>query len=407
MTTRILAVDDDAVNRKVVSVTLSKAGYEVLTAQNGPEALEQVDDIQPNLIILDVMMPGMDGYQVCRRLRLKPSFARLPIMMLTANDTLEQKIKGFEAGADDYMVKPFQPAELQARVQALLRRASAPQKYQAVQAESKVIALFSLRGGVGISTLATNLAVSLAQIWALPTVLVDVALTCGQSALMLNLPLRNSLANLAHIPLEEFDANLVDQVLLSHPTGLRVLAAPPDPEQGDLIKGEHITRVLQLLMERNHYLILDLPHDFCETTVAGLDLAHQIVAVMAPEMGSVYTMRHTFETFDKLGYDRNNVSLVLNWTFGQQGLARKDIENALGQRVNLVIPYAPDPLIDALNTGTPSVVKSPDSPMGALFEDLAFYLSKEEHRAEQPAEPTAAWKRIFQRQQKRKRKRKK
>lgn len=406
MATRILVVDDDAVNRKVVSVTLSKVGYKVLTAPNGPEALEQVDSIQPNLIILDVMMPGMDGYEVCRRLRLKPSFTHLPVMMLTANDTLEQKIEGFEAGADDYMVKPFQPAELQARVQALLRRASVPQVYQTTQVESKVIALFSLRGGVGVSTLATNLALSLAQIWKLPAVLIDLALICGQSALMLNLPLRNSLASMVHIPLEEFDANLVDQALLSHSTGLRVLAAPSSPEQGDLIKGDYITTVLQILMERNHYLILDLPHDFCETTVAGLDMAHQIVVVMAPEMGSVYAMRHTFEIFDKLGYDRSDVFLVLNWTFGQQGLARKDIENALGQHVNLVVPYAPDPLIDALNTGIPSVVKAPDSPMSALFEDLAFYLSKEEHRTKQPAEPTAAWKRVFQRRQKRKRKHK-
>lgn len=406
MTARILAVDDDAVNRKVVSIALSRAGYEVFTTQDGPETLEQVDGIQPNLIILDVMMPGMDGYEVCRRLRLKPGFAHLPIMMLTANDTLEQKIKGFEVGADDYMVKPFQPAELAARVQALLRRARVTPTYQAAQAESKVIALFSLRGGVGVSTLATNLALGLAQLWELPTVLADLALAGGQSALMLNLSLRNSLVNLVHIPLEEFDANLVDQVLLSHPSGLRVLAAPPSPEHGEMIKAEYVARVLQILMERNHYLILDLPHDFRETTVAGLDLAHKIVVMMAPEMASVYMVKRTFETFDKLGYDRSKVFLVLNWTFERQGLARKDIENALGQRVNLVIPYAPDPLVEALNTGIPPIIKSPDSPIGALFEDLAFYLSKEEHQAEQPAEPTVAWKRVFQRRQKRKRKHK-
>ena len=120
MTTRVLAVDDDPVNLKLVSMTLSQEGYKVFTAPGGVEALSQVDGIQPNLVILDVSMPGMDGYEVCRRLRQKPNLTGLPIMMLTANDTLEQKVKGFEAGADDYMVKPFQMPELKVRVQALL-----------------------------------------------------------------------------------------------------------------------------------------------------------------------------------------------------------------------------------------------------------------------------------------------
>ncbi len=99
MEARIFAVDDDDINLRLVSTTLERAGYEVVTASDGTQALEQIDIVQPDLILLDVMMPGMDGYEVCKRLRLKSNTSNLPIMMLTALNTVEEKIKGFEAGS--------------------------------------------------------------------------------------------------------------------------------------------------------------------------------------------------------------------------------------------------------------------------------------------------------------------
>ena len=205
--TRILVVDDSPINLKLITASLIPLDYEVVTASNGREALERVDAVQPDLIILDVMMPEMNGYEACRRLRHKPTIAQRPIMMLTAQDSLEERINGLEAGADDYMCKPFQPAELQARVKALLRRA-APRSTapEIIGRQGKVIAVFSLRGGIGVSTVAANLAVGLAQIWGQPTALVDLALTAGQSALLLNLPLRNSWADLARAKVDEIDA---------------------------------------------------------------------------------------------------------------------------------------------------------------------------------------------------------
>jgi len=404
MAQTILVVDDDAFNRKVVSAVLSRAGFEVETAESGPEALERIDAVRPDLLVLDVTMPKVDGYEVCRRLRHRPSYAHLPVLMLTANDTLEQKIQGFEAGADDYMTKPFQPAELAARVQALLRRAAATVRPETAPAEAKVIAVFSLRGGVGVSTLASNVALGLVQIWEKQAVLVDLALSCGQSALMLGLPLRNTLADLAHVPEDELDDELVDQVLLSHPAGLRVLAAPPSPELGEMVTGEVVSGVLKSLCTRNHYLVLDLPHDFRETTLVGLDMAHQIMVVMAPEMASVYATRCAFDVFDRLGYERDRVFLVLNRTFAKRGLKRAEIERALSQCVNFEIPFAPEPLVEAVNRGAPPVVASPESGIGVLFEDLAYFMGKEEHRARRPERPTATWKRVMGRHQGRRQK---
>jgi len=390
MTARILVVDDDDFILKLLTVALSRAGHTVFTASDGSEALSQVNGIQPDLIILDVGMPGLDGYEVCRKLRRRPRFAHLPIIMLTANDTLEQKLKGFEAGTDDYMVKPFQPAELEARVQVLLQRKGPVLESQMAPIEGQITAVFSLRGGAGVSTIATNLALGLVHTWGLPTTLVDMVFTCGHDALMLNLPLHNTWADLVGVAPEDLDRDTVMQALLSHSTDLQVLAAPPTPEEGDLVSGGLVSSALGLLTECNHYLVLDLPHDFQERTLIGLDMAHKIMAVMTPDIASVYGMKRTLEIFDSLGYDPSIISLVLNQTFERRGVPREAIEDTLGRPVNFAIPFASEQLVDAINRGVPPVEKSPDSRLGTLFRDIAFDLSKEEHRIEPPAEPAPA-----------------
>jgi pilus assembly protein CpaE len=399
MSNRIFMVDDDVVSLKLSMAVLKRAGFEVLTAQRGHEALQRIDQIQPDLLILDLHMPDMNGYEVCQKLRGNPRYARLPILMLTAADTLEEKVKGFEAGVDDYLIKPFQPVEFQARVKSLIRRSVAAPPVLFSQSVSKVVALCSLRGGVGVSTLAINLALSLVEIWQLPAVLLDLALIGGQDAVMLNLPLRHSWADLGNLNPSEIEMEHIEHALLSHPSGLYVLAAPKMFERGEKVTAEHVSRVITLLKERYHYLVLDLSHNVHETTLAGLDAADQIMVVMTPELASVYVTSRTLAMFDGLGYPRDNIYLVLNSTFQHHALARSDIEAALKHPINLVIPYASDLLINAINTGVPVMTKSPEHPFGVLIEDFAYSLSKEEHKLLQPPTPSPAWKRVTRRHQ--------
>ena len=131
---KILVVEDEEAIRGIVTQTLLRHGYETASASDGDDALEKAFTLRPDLIILDLMLPRMDGWEVCRRLKAEKDTAFIPIIMLTARREERDVVEGLELGADDYMKKPFSLSELTARVRALLRRTAVPEESGVLEA---------------------------------------------------------------------------------------------------------------------------------------------------------------------------------------------------------------------------------------------------------------------------------
>ncbi|NUT57059.1 MAG: response regulator [Thermoleophilia bacterium] len=118
----VLAADDDPLIRELIQFRLERSGYAVITAADGDEALRLIRERRPDLVVLDVMMPGRNGYEITRSLRADEETSAIPVILLTARVQEADVSQGFDAGADDYLTKPFSPQELRARVQAILGR---------------------------------------------------------------------------------------------------------------------------------------------------------------------------------------------------------------------------------------------------------------------------------------------
>jgi pilus assembly protein CpaE len=298
------------------------------------------------------------------------------VIMLTTKGGIEAKVTGFEAGADDYLVKPVDTAELLVRLKVLLRRAQSAR--YTVTRTGQLIAVFSLRGGVGVTSLAVNLAITLAGLWNTDVPLLDLALTMGQVALMFNTRPKTGIQHLAQREQAELDDAAVESSLYHHPTGVCILPAPMNPEDAETVSGTHVNSILPILKDRYPHLVADLASDLQEVTLTALDHADRVLLVLAPELASVRAAAGALAIFASLGCPDEKIELVLNWTFQRHGLPQKNIEAALHRRMDLVIPFAPDLFISSLNQGVPLVIGHPDSEITAQIEDFAFRLTRPE-----------------------------
>lgn len=402
---RILVIDDEPINHQLVARALMPLQCEIHTAENGKGGIAQARGLKPDLIISDVMMPDIDGYEVTRILRREPQFAATPILILTAQSGLQDKLKSFEAGADDHLTKPFDASELVVRVNSLLRRVEAVKLSEhkvAARQGAQMIAVHSLRGGIGSSTLAVNLGIGLVSLWQEPTLLLDLTMTAGQVALMLNMTLRRTWADIAHYSAGELDADALSSIIGTHESGLHFIAAPTFPTEAETLRGETLGTALQIAKARYEYVVADLPHDFSEPAIQALDAADVVLLLASPDMASIRAVKAATDTYEKLGYEREKIKLVLSAPFPHSSLTKEKIEAALGMSFLATIPYVQDVLVDAINLGQPPVYERPNEAISGFLQDFAFRMSKEDHKKSKPEHPTEAWQRVYKRYQERK-----
>ncbi len=397
---KILVIDDEKIYHNMIIHALKAQDYQIETALNGIEGIKKARTSKPDLIITDVMMPKMNGYEVTSILRREDKFAHIPILVLTAQADMQAKLEAFEAGADDYLSKPFVPKELVIRIEALLRhakRVNTIRKDTKKEEKSRLIAVHSLRGGIGCSSLAVNLSLGIFQLWKKPTVLLDLTMTAGQVALMLNASLKRTWADLARFSAGSIDLEAINSVINQHESGLSFIPAPTFPSEATPLAEEMLSTTLKMLREEFSYIIADLPHDFNQMTLSVLDEADLILLLVAPEMSSIRAAAAALDTYKKLDYPPEKIKLVLSAIMPRSDLSKEKIEDALAMSVTIRIPYVANKFVHAINYGNPFITENPEDAVTGLLEDFAFLLSQKEHKKNKPSVPSKTWRRVYKR----------
>ena len=395
---RVLLIDDEQFYFKLIRKTLKEAEYELEYAQSGSEGLAKIPAFNPDLLIVDLKLPEMDGFQVLERLRRDSKFSHLPVIVITAQHELSEKLKAFELGADDYLVKPFQPEELVARMGILARRGKALQLAQQQETKTKapgaLITVHSLRGGLGCSSIIVNLGLAFYKLWSKPTLLVDGVLTAGQVALMLDARPTATWENLVGVEIASIDEAVVDEMMCSHKSGVRYIASPRYPIAADTFSHDALKLFVDGLRDSNDFTLVDTSHDFSDMTIHMLSMSSTILLMMAPEMASLRTTMSALEIYDRLGIPLEKVKIVLNNNSSSPAIKQVQLEKVLKRNFDFVLPYEAGEVNRALNFGQPFILSNPDLSICLNLEKMAYALTDDSFKAIPPVAPSATWKRV-------------
>lgn len=368
MSEKILIIDDDLDTLRLVGLMLQRQGYQISAATNGQQGLDKAFEEDPDLILLDIMMPEMDGYEVTRRLRQNPSTMETPILMFTAKTQLDDKVIGFEVGANDYLTKPTHPSELQARVKTLLLRAN--DKKEAAETTSAdgnrgyVVGVLGARGGLGTTTMAVNIAASLHARTKSDVVVAE--MLPGQGALSLDMGATNltGLADLLSLTkLNEITHDKVRDALVGHPSGLKFLLASDRPRDMHLInQTANYEMVIKRLTRLARFVVLDLGvglQPFAEKTLA---LCNEIFIVIEGVPNTIIHATALIDDMAALGSSRKNVHVILNNRIrSDTQLPSSQVQTKLGHEIISTLTPAPELFVQATRMQTPAVICQPES----------------------------------------------
>jgi pilus assembly protein CpaE len=393
---RVLIVDDIPETRDHLAKLLGfESDIEVVgAAASGAEALELSGSLRPDVVLMDINMPDMDGITAAEQLATRaPTSA---VVMMSVQGEADYLRRSMLAGAREFLVKPFSSDELTTSIRQVsarerekisrLVRPTAPTAAAGPQegAPGQVIAVFSPKGGVGRTTIAVNLAVAAASELGRKVVVMDAAFQFGDVGVLLNLnPKNKSIADL--VPELEANGELesLDTFVVNHSAGIRVLLAPPSPEMAELVTTSGVRKVIEALRAQHDLVIVDCSSWFNETTLAILDLADVILTVMSLEITAIKNMRLFLEVVEQLGYEREKVQLVLNRADTTLGIRVSDVEHSIGRKVDHQIVSDGRSVVYALNRGVPLYLSNREAQVSQDILRIATALSGER-------QPTAA-----------------
>ena len=384
MSQKILIIDDDLDTLRLVGLMLQRQGYQISAATNGQQGLDKAFEEDPDLILLDVMMPDMDGYEVTRRLRQNPSTLETPILMFTAKTQLDDKVIGFEVGANDYLTKPTHPSELQARVKTLLSRVDEKQGRAGAGGDSThgyVIGILGARGGLGVTALAANLGVGLHTRTRSDVIVTEMLPGQGALALDLGLTISKGLVDLLSMSrLSEISRDRVQESLARHGSGLKLLLASDRPRDMYLInQTANYEAIISRLSGLARFVILDLGvglQPFVEKVLKHCD---ETLVVMEGVPNTITHTRALIEDISALGVSGKKINVVLNNRIrSDTQLPASQVQTKLEHEIISTLTPAPELFAQATRVQTPAVLCQPDSLTARQINKLVDFLIERE-----------------------------
>ena len=365
MPEKILIIDDDVDTLRLVGLMLQRQGYLIVAASNGEQGLAKAFEEKPDIILLDVMMPEMDGYEVARRLRKNPLTQTTPILMFTAKTQLDDKVTGFESGADDYLTKPTHPTELQAHIKALLSRMGV-KKTEEIETAShehhgRVIGVIAARGGLGVSTLASNLAGALYTRAHDEVILAELTPGQGTLGMDLGLPNQKGLNELLSGTTAEVTREKINSLLAPHSSGLKLLLASENPRDVYLTNqvNQYETLVTRL-STLARFVVLDLGSGLPPFVQRILPLCTDRIVVIEGVPNTITHTKFLIDSIADLGIDRMGIDVVLNNRIRSEAqMAWTEVQQSLGHSISTTITPAPEMMIAAARIHMPAVFSQP------------------------------------------------
>ncbi len=377
MTGKILIVDDEMDTISYLRLALAPLNFQVIPAINGTEALQLAQSQKPDLIILDVMMPDIDGFEVTRRLRASPETANIPILMFTAKTQMTDKIAGFNSGVDIYLTKPVHTVELQANVKALLAHRQKP--VTGSLDKHYVIGVLGTKGGLGVSTLALNLALALSQRSKKNVIAVEMRPGSGIWSMELNLPNPDGLANILRKDPNEITFACISEQLVKTTFGIRVLLASNKPSDAGLISNiSQRDILLQQLPQMAPYVLLDIGTHVIPAFDSLVDICDEIIVVTEPHPITVKLTKNIIEELNEKGFGTQKIlSIVtINRTRADMVLSQSQVEAELGQPPILGMIPAGEQAFAAARKAAPLITIQPEGLTAKQFAQLAEIIDR-------------------------------
>jgi CheY-like chemotaxis protein/MinD-like ATPase involved in chromosome partitioning or flagellar assembly len=315
---KILIIDDEFPMRYLIEHQLKREGFLVTLAKDGPDGLTAVSQHKPDLVVLDVMMPGMDGFEVCHQIKSTPETAQVPVIFLTASETKEYKTRAFAVGADDYLTKPFMVEELMAHISAVLRRSERVETGLLNETSGRVVSLFSPKGGVGTTTVAVQLSEAIIMHENKPAVLIDLDLPLGGIAPMLNLHSQRNILDLLRASPEEYSAPFIRQFSQRHRADLLVIPAPDsfvDTCPTEIMS--NLGKILQQLKEAGYQVVLDLGSHLNELTRTAMRHSDILFIVTSGQLVANKLCESFLRDASALGLEPRRLMPVVNEIHGR------------------------------------------------------------------------------------------